>query len=385
MTLPGGTIGILGGGQLGRMLAVPARQLGYGIAVLAPLGDAPALGVADHAIRASFEDLDAARHLAALSDVVTYEFENVPAATARAVAERRPLHPNARLLALTQDRNEEHRFVEGLGIATAPGRGVHSGVDLDRALADLGMPCRLKSALGGYDGGGQLRIVDHASLCDAQDRVAQSVVGGWRLEAEVAFEREVSVVVSRSIDGEIRCFAPFENDHRGGVLHLTTWPAQGSPRALARAEEIACAVAEAGELVGVMCVECFVSGDDVRVNELAPRVHNSGHLTIEGATVSQFEQHIRAICGLPLLAPVRRGGGVAMVNLLGAQDRRRVRVHGADRALAEPGVHLHVYGKERERHGRKMGHVTALADTPADAAHLALRAASFLRFDEVKV
>ena len=384
MTLPGGIIGILGGGQLARMLAVPARQFGYGIAVLAPLGDAPALGLADHAIRASFEDLDAARQLAAVSDVVTYEFENVPAATARVVAERRPLHPNARLLALTQDRNEEHRFVEGLGIATAPGRAVHSRDELLRAVAEIGRPCRLKSALGGYDGGGQLRIVDDASFAEAVERVAQPVRGGWRLESEVGFEREVSVVVARSVDGEIRCFAPLENVHRGGVLHLSTWPAQGSPRSLARAEEIACAIAEAGELVGVMCVECFVSGDDVRVNELAPRVHNSGHLTMEGANISQFEQHIRAICGLPLLTPVRRGGGVAMVNLLGTQDLRRIRVYGSERVLGEPGVHLHIYGKERERPGRKMGHVTALADTPAEAARLALRAASFLRFDEVK-
>ncbi len=381
MTLPGGTIGILGGGQLGRMLAVPARQMGYGIAVLAPLGDAPALGLADHAIRASFDDVDAARHLAAVSDVVTYEFENVPAATARAVAEKRPLHPNARLLAITQDRNDEHAFVEALGIPTAPGMPVRSLAELDAAVAALGMPCRLKSARGGYDGGGQLRIVDPASLAAARERLP-TVEGGWRLEREVAFDREVSVLVARSITGDIRCFDPFENEHRGGVLHLTTWPASGSPRALARAVEIATTLAIATELVGVMCVECFVSGDEVRVNELAPRVHNSGHLTIEGASVSQFEQHVRAICGLPLLSPERRAGGVAMVNLLGAADRRRVRVYGAAEVLAEPGLHLHLYGKERERPGRKMGHITATGATASAAAERAIRAAASLRFGE---
>ena len=381
MTLPGGTIGILGGGQLGRMLAVPARQMGYGIAVLAPLGDAPALGLADHAIRASFDDVDAARHLAAVSDVVTYEFENVPAATARAVAERRPLHPNARLLGITQDRNDEHAFLESLGIPTAPGREVLTEADLDAAVAALGMPCRLKSARGGYDGGGQLRIVDADSFQAARARIP-AVEGGWRLEGEVAFEREVSVIVARAISGDVRCFDPFENVHRNGVLHLTTWPATGSARALARALEIATAIAVTTQLVGVMCVECFVNGDEVRVNELAPRVHNSGHLTIEGATVSQFEQHVRAICGLPLLSPARTAGGVAMVNLLGAADRRRVRVQGAAEVLAEPGVHLHLYGKERERPGRKMGHITATGPDAQTAAARARGAAALIRFGE---
>ncbi len=360
------------------MLAVPIRQMGYGVAVLAPLGDAPALGLADHAIRASFDDLDAARRLAELSDVVTYEFENVPAATARAVAERRPLHPSARLLELTQDRNREHDFLASLGVATAPGREVHTVAEFNAALVALGMPARLKSARGGYDGGGQLRVHDAASVAAARERIP-TIEGGWRLEAEVPFERELSVIVARSA-GEIRVYAPFENQHRDGILHLTRWPARGSPRAHARAVDIAEAVAVAGELCGVMCVELFVRGDEVSVNELAPRVHNSGHLTIEGAAVSQFEQHVRAICGLPLGSPERGAGGVAMVNLLGLADRRHVRVAGAPAALAEPGVHLHLYGKDRERPRRKMGHVTALGNDADDAAERALRAAANLNF-----
>lgn len=379
--LPGATLGLLGGGQLGRMLAIPARELGYGVVVLAPEGDAPALGLADHGIRASFEDVDAARQLAAMSDVVTYEFENVPAATARAVAERRPLHPNAALLAITQDRNAEHHFVEGLGIPTAPGLPVHTVEEFDAAIAALGFPARLKSARGGYDGGGQFRITDAASAAVVRARVP-TVEGGWRLEGEVRFEREVSVVVARSATGEIVPYAPFENVHREGILHLTTWPAAGSPVALARAMEIARTIAEAADLVGVMCVECFVAGDEVRVNELAPRVHNSGHLTIEGAATTQFEQHVRAICGLPLGSAAPRSGGAAMVNLLGLAERRKVRLHGADRALAIPGVRVHLYGKDRERPRRKMGHVTALGGDVVEARERALRAANLLQFGD---
>lgn len=376
MILPGSTIGILGGGQLGRMLAVPARQMGYGVAVLAPSGDAPALGLADHAIRASFDDLDAARQLAQLADVVTYEFENVPAQAARIVEERTPLRPNSRLLALTQDRNEEHAFLDRLGIATAPGCAAHTLAELDAAVARFGMPTRMKSARGGYDGGGQHRIVDAASHLAGREKFL-TITDGWRIEAEVPFEREVSVVVARSLAGEVRTFAPFENEHRGGILHLTRWPARGSERSLARAVEVARTVAEAGELVGVMCVELFVEGDDVRVNELAPRVHNSGHLTVEAAETSQFEQHIRAICGLPLGSATPVSGGAAMVNLLGNTDQRRVRLHGVGEALAL-GAHVHLYGKERSRPGRKMGHVTALAGSGDEAVRIALAAAGAL-------
>jgi 5-(carboxyamino)imidazole ribonucleotide synthase len=186
--------------------------------------------------------------------------------------------------------------------------------------------------------------------------------------------------VARAASGELVTWSPFENEHRSGVLHLTRWPARGSAVALRRATELACAIAEAGQLVGVMCVELFVQGDDLRVNELAPRVHNSGHLTIEGATTSQFEQHVRAICGLPLGSTAARSGGAAMVNLLGAKDQRRVRLHGAGEAMAG-GAHIHLYGKERERPGRKMGHVTTLGATAEEAVAAALAAAHSLRLE----
>ena len=377
--LPGGVIGILGGGQLGRMIAIPARQMGFGVAVLTPEGDSPAGGLADHIFRASFDDLDAARRLAAVSDVVTYEFENVPAATASAVETMGKLRPSAELLRLTQDRNVEHDFLHSLGISTAAGVRLSTASELDGALHQLGLPARLKSALGGYDGGGQIRLFDNASVEDARTAIP-GAIGGWRLEAEVNFEREISVVLARGADGRIEAYPPFENVHKGGILHVSTWPAKGSPKALTRAVEAASSIAESVQLVGVMCTEFFVIGDDVIVNELAPRVHNSGHLTIEGANVSQFEQHVRAVCGLPLVSPMVRVGGVAMVNLLGTHERRRVRVRGAEIALAEPGVALHVYGKERERPRRKMGHVTVCADTPEEARSQALFFADRLRF-----
>lgn len=379
LVLPGGMIGILGGGQLGRMIAVPARQLGYGIAVLTPESDSPAAGLSDHVLRASFDDLDAARRLAGLADVVTYEFENVPAATAAAVEAMGKLRPNAELLRRTQDRNVEHSFLHSLGIGTAPGIPVHTVEDFDQALASLGMPARLKSALGGYDGGGQIRVFDEDSRAAARLAVP-TVLGGWRLEGEVAFEREVSVVLARDAHGHIEAYAPFENVHQGGILHVSSWPAAGSPRALARAVAAASAVAEAAEVIGVMCAEFFVIGDDVLVNELAPRVHNSGHLTIEGANVSQFEQHVRAICGLPLLSPVARSAGAAMVNLLGSAERKHVRLSGVENVLTGSDVSLHLYGKSRERVRRKMGHLTALAKSAIEARALAVSHADQLAF-----
>lgn len=377
--LPGGMIGILGGGQLGRMIAVPARQLGYGIAVLTPESDSPAAGLSDLVLRASFDDLDAARRLAAIADVVTYEFENVPAATAAAVEAMGKLRPNAELLRRTQDRNVEHDFLHGLGIGTAPGIAVHTVDDFDRALATFGFPARLKSALGGYDGGGQIRVFDDASRVAARLAVP-TAVGGWRLEAEVAFEREVSVVLARDASGRVEAFPPFENVHQGGILHVSSWPAAGSPLALRRAIQAASAVAEAAEVVGVMCAEFFVIGDDVLVNELAPRVHNSGHLTVEAANVSQFEQHVRAICGLPLLRPAPRTGGAAMVNLLGTAERKHVRLAGVEAVLGENEVSLHLYGKSRERVRRKMGHVTVLGASATEARERALACASQLAF-----
>ncbi len=375
--LPGGTLGILGGGQLGRMIAMSARQLGYGVVVLAPTGDAPAVGLADRALRAAFEDTDAARQLADACDVVTYEFENVPGATARIVESRVPCRPDANLLEITQDRVREHAFVHANGIATAPGRPVSTRADLHAGLAALGTPARLKSARGGYDGGGQWRIRRPDDLAAAEAAIGGG--GAFLLEREVAFDLEISVIVARGHDGGCKVFPIFENEHADGILRLTRCPARISESARRRAEEIARTLAEAADLVGTLTVELFVVGDELLVNELAPRVHNSGHLTIEACAVSQFEQHVRAVCGLPLADPVLRAPS-AMVNLLGVEDRRRVRLVGADEALARPDVHLHLYGKSAVRVRRKMGHVTALSATADAAVGQALAAASALRF-----
>ncbi len=374
MILPGGTIGILGGGQLGRMIAVSARQMGYGVVVLAPEQDAPAFGLADRVLHASFEDTDAAQKLADTCDVVTYEFENVPEATVRAIEGRVLVRPDARLLGITQDRVREHAFLHQHGIPTAPGCPVRTREELDAAVARFGFPSRLKSARGGYDGGGQHRLRGPAD-------VATAPIDGrdWLFERDVPFVAEVSVVVARGADGTARAFPVFENEHADGILRVTRAPARVEPRLVARAEAIARALAEAANLVGTLTVECFVTADEVLVNELAPRVHNSGHLTIEACVTSQFEQHVRAICGLPL-GDVALRSPAAMVNLLGAAERRKARLAGADRALATPDVHLHLYGKTSVRARRKMGHVTALAATTDEAVARAEAAVAALSF-----
>lgn len=374
MIAPGATIGILGGGQLGKMLAVPARQLGYGIAVLAPEGDAPAAGLADHPIRASFEDVDAARELASYCDVVTYEFENVPATTVRTVEARVPVRPSAEVMAITQDRLSEHAFLHKLGIPTAPGVPVHSRSDLLAGMARLGFPLRLKSARGGYDGGNQWRLTH---MGDADDILVEG--REMLLEAEVPFDREISAIVCRDPQGHIEVFPLFENLHQHGILALTRAPARISAAVARQATDIARTLAEAMHLIGTLTVEMFVCGETVRVNELAPRVHNSGHLTIEACNVSQFAQHIRAVCGLPLIMPELHTPA-AMANLLGTGEPRRARLLHTEAVLARPDVQLHLYGKRQVRARRKMGHVTATAPDPDAAVALALWAQETLEF-----
>ncbi len=374
MILPGATIGILGAGQLGRMLAVPARQLGYGVVVFGPEGDAPAAGLADHWVRASFEDEEAALRMAESCEVLTYEFENVPAETVRRLAQRRPVHPGAEVLAITQDRLAEHAFVQKLGIPTAPGAPVLHPAELPALMARLGSPARLKTARGGYDGGGQWRLLRPEDAPESAFRH-----GPLLLEREVTFERELSVVVVRDTKGQIMPFPVFENQHREGILRCTRCPADIGPQVHARALEIARCLAEAMELVGTLTVEMFQVGSDLWVNELAPRVHNSGHLSIEACSVSQFEQHIRAICGLPL-REVELRRPAAMVNLLGEEEHRRLRVAGVEDALGLPDTHLHIYGKTSVRKRRKMGHITALADSVEQAMQKAQQAAATIRF-----
>ncbi|MGE3146339.1 MAG: 5-(carboxyamino)imidazole ribonucleotide synthase [Pseudorhodoplanes sp.] len=349
---PGSTIGILGGGQLGRMLALAASRLGLECAIYAPDADSCAFDVVRHFTLASYADEAALARFAHSCDVITYEFENVPAATADFLARRKPVLPHPRVLALTQDRLVEKDFIAALNIPTAPYAAVDSEADLAAALARIGLPAVLKTRRLGYDGKGQKMIGR-----DGDPLSAFRALNGVPciLEGFVAFEREISVVAARSADGEVVSFEVAENVHRDHILKTSRVPAAITPGMADEARQIADALASAFGYVGVLAVEMFALGaaaaPRVLVNEIAPRVHNSGHWTIDGASVSQFEQHVRAVAGWPLGHPVRHGR-VEMTNLIGAE------VEGYAAWLTEPGTCLHLYGKGEPRPGRKMGHVT---------------------------
>lgn len=348
---PGAVLGILGGGQLARMIALAAADLGIRAHVFAPEADSPAFDVAARHTVGDYEDEAALARFADAVDVVTYEFENVPHATAAFLAARTPLHPGARALAVTQDRLSEKSFVAGLGLTVAPFVQVDSLADLERAVAQLGRPSILKTRRFGYDGKGQVKITADTDLAEAYE-----VIGHFPaiLEGYVAFSREVSVVAARGADGSFAAFDVCENEHRDHILAFTRIPANLGAGATKSAIEAARRIGEALGYIGVFAVEMFVVGDGADesiVNEIAPRVHNSGHWTSEGAETSQFHQHVRAVCGFPLGSTQRRGT-VEMENLIGdAALRWRA-------LLAEPGAHLHLYGKRDARPGRKMGHVT---------------------------
>ena len=344
-----------------------ARALGYRVAVLDPDPDCPAAAIADEVVVGSYEDVEAAVRLAGLSDVVTYELEHVAAAVVEAVAARVPVRPGHGPLVVTQDRLAERRFVEGTGVAVAPWREVRSVAEGRAAAGELGLPLRLKLPIGGYDGRGQIRVVDPADLDDAWERLGRAAGAPLLAERELDFEAELSVVVARGLDGSCAAFPISRNRHDAGILVESVAPAPVAADVAERATAIGATLAAAMDLCGTLTAELFLLRDgSLVVNELAPRVHNSGHWTIEGAATSQFEQHIRAICGLGLgsaaaLAPT------AMVNLLGAGPRRPARLVGADAALADPAVHLHLYDKRDVFERRKMGHLTAL-DVDVDAA-----------------
>jgi 5-(carboxyamino)imidazole ribonucleotide synthase len=349
---PDAIIGILGGGQLGRMLAMAAARLGLRCHIYAPDGDAPAFDVAHHTTVADYGDESALDRFAREVDVITYEFENVPAETATFLSARCPVLPDPAVLATTQDRLIEKSFIAGLGIPTAPYAAVDTRADLDAAVTRIGRPAVLKTRRFGYDGKGQAAIRDQTDLGAAWNEVgARASI----LETFVAFEREISVVAARDRVGRVECFDVTENEHRDHILKVSRVPAKVSAGTAAEAIRIAGTIAHAVDYVGVLAVEMFVvagtTGHDVLVNEIAPRVHNSGHWTLDGASVSQFEQHVRAIIGWPLATPVRRGR-VEMMNLIGAE------VEDYARWLTVPGAALHLYGKARMRPGRKMGHVT---------------------------
>ncbi|RWB03295.1 5-(carboxyamino)imidazole ribonucleotide synthase [Mesorhizobium sp.] len=350
----GSTIGIIGGGQLGRMLAMAAARLGYRTVVLEPQPDCPAAQVANRQITAAYDDTAALAELAAVSAVVTYEFENVPVMAASALAVTVPVYPPARALEVAQDRVAEKKFLNGIGIPTADFCPVDNDDELTAALKKFNGSGILKTRRMGYDGKGQrvfrnMETGGFAGTCEAMGNVPLI------LESFVAFEREISVIAARGMDGSLAAYDPAENVHRSGILHSSTLPARIGSETAAAAQAAAAEILAALDYVGVIGIEFFVLADGALLaNEIAPRVHNSGHWTEAACIVSQFEQHIRAVAGLPLGNPGRHFDCV-MENLVG-DDILRVPA-----LLAEPDLMLHLYGKAEARPGRKMGHFTRMS------------------------
>ena len=350
MIPPGSTIGIVGGGQLGRMLSLAAAPLGYRTHIFDPHEHPCAADVAAKVTRATFDDHAALERFASEVDVATYEFENFPVEPLRLIESK--LLPGLKSLAVAQDRAEEKQFIEGAGARVAPWRSVESLADVELAVAELGLPLVLKTRRYGYDGKGQAWIRTFL-----EGEAAWTAINGEPAiaEAGVAFETEFSVILARAADARHVFWDSAENHHRGGILRRSLVPA--GEQVLAQVEEArraALALAEALGHVGVLTVEYFASADGPVVNEIAPRVHNSGHWTIEGAETSQFEQHIRAICGLPLGSTAMTARRATMDNLIGDD------IQDWPRLAAETGVHLHLYGKGEARPGRKMGHATRI-------------------------
>jgi 5-(carboxyamino)imidazole ribonucleotide synthase len=342
-------VAVLGGGQLGWMLGLAGIPLGCSFAFLDPVEDAPGAAVGELVV-GRLDDVEAARRAAKGAAVVTYEWEGVPAATARALGSLAPVYPSARALDVAQDRVVEKQTLQALGIATAAFRPVESPADLRRAVDAIGLPAVLKTRRGGYDGKGQVVLGEPAGLDAAWNSLGNEQC---ILEGFVTFDRELSILAVRGRDGEVACWPAVENHHRDGILRLTRAPAPGLDDALqARGEASIRPLLDELDYVGVCCVELFDVGGHLLANEIAPRVHNSGHWTIEGAETSQFENHVRAILGLPLGSTAARGPS-AMVNCIGTMPDR-------DALLRTPGAHLHDYGKSA-RPGRKLGHVTVTA------------------------
>ena len=350
MIPPGATIGIVGGGQLGRMLAIAAASLGYRVHIYDPHESPCAADVAAHHVRDDYDDVVSLEAFADDVDVVTYEFENLPVGPLSLVGDK--LRPGTRSLAVAQDRADEKQFIEDSGARVAPWVAIGSLEDIYAAITRLGLPLVLKTRRYGYDGKGQawVRAVDDAAIAWAAIGEEPAIA-----EAGIAFDAEFSVILARSADGGHAFWDSPDNRHEGGILRRSSIPAGAT--ILAQVEEarrFSLAIAEALGHVGVLTVEFFASGDGPVVNEIAPRVHNSGHWTIEGAETSQFEQHIRAICGLPLGSTGLTSPQVTMENLIGED------VQDWQRLVAEPGLHVHLYGKGEARPGRKMGHTTRL-------------------------
>ena len=366
---PGSTIGVLGGGQLGRMFAIAARRLGYRVHTLAPEDDTPTGQIADVEINAAYDDLDAVRAFARGVDVVTFEFENVSAAATAAAEQHAVVRPSGQALFVAQHRVREKTFLAERGLPVTPFAAVASEGDLQAAVAAVGCPAVLKTSSFGYDGKGQVKVAAAADALAAWQTLGrQDAI----LEAFIDLEREISVVAARAVDGSLSHFVPIENAHRHHILDVSAAPAGVSPALAREAVAVTRAVLEALDYIGVLCVEFFVARDRrLLINELAPRPHNSGHLTVDACRTSQFEQQVRAICGLPLGSPELLQPA-AMANLLGDLWNDGDPDWAAALAIGE--VKLHLYGKVKARPGRKMGHLTALAATPEQAKLLVTRA-----------
>jgi len=351
----GATIGILGGGQLGRMLSVAASRLGFKTHIFEPGANPPAAHVADRVTTANYDDAEALNAFAQSVDVITYEFENIPTSALDILENIRPIHPNREALRVSQDRITEKDFLANLGLTPSPYAAVDTLADLEHAVTEIGLPAILKTRRFGYDGKGQARINTAADLGQAiADMAGQPAV----LEGFVNFTHEISVIGARSENGDVSCFDPGENIHRGGILHTTTVPARLSKAQRMDAVLMAGRILNALDYVGVMGLELFVTPKGLIVNEIAPRVHNSGHWTQNGCAVDQFEQHIRAVAGWPL-GDGSRHSDVVMENLIGA-DMDRVPDLAKD-----PTVSLHLYGKAEVKAGRKMGHFNKIIPTPS--------------------
>ncbi|WP_243613951.1 5-(carboxyamino)imidazole ribonucleotide synthase [Shimia aestuarii] len=350
-TLPlGSTIGILGGGQLGRMLSVAASRLGYITHIFEPGANPPAGQVADTVTTASYEDAEALKRFADSVDVITYEFENIPTSALDILEAHRPIRPGREALRVSQDRLTEKDFLQGLGLRTAPYAAVETLEELEAAVAQIGAPAILKTRRFGYDGKGQARIKNTDDLASAIKDMAGAPA---LLEGFVDFSHEVSVIAARGLSGDVACFDPGENVHRDGILRTTTVPATLTASQRMDAVLLAANILNALDYVGVMGVELFVTGQGLVVNEIAPRVHNSGHWTQNGCAVDQFEQHIRAVTGLPL-GDGQRHANVVMENLIG-DDLAQI-----PQILRSGDTALHLYGKAEAKPGRKMGHVNRI-------------------------
>lgn len=376
---PPSTIGILGGGQLGKMLAQQAIKMGYKVITLDPTSNCPCAQVCNEQIIAEFNDKSAALNLARRSDILTYEFENIPADVISYLENQGfSIFPSSNILEITQNRIKEKKYLNSIGVLTTDFKVIEEYRDLKQASLEIGLPAVLKTSSGGYDGKGQIVLRNKEDIKNIQkDIFCQELI----YEKFVPFTKEISIICARSRDGDVRSFPVTENIHRNNILYMSIAPASISAVIEKKAADIAKKVAEGFKLIGVIGVEMFLLKDEtILVNEISPRVHNSGHYTIEACYTSQFEQHIRAICGLPLgltklLSPA------VMINILGDEaSHGRTKLLGIDRALSLPGVNLHLYGKADVRPGRKMGHLTVLADTTKEAINLAEEAKKLLHW-----